>query len=86
MKTALITGITGQDGSYLAQLLLQKDYKVIGLTRSYNNVNTANFKYLNIDGKVGIEECDLLDFSSIIKNLIKYKPLLYWNSQETRYY
>jgi GDPmannose 4,6-dehydratase len=79
MKTALITGITGQDGSYLAQLLLQKNYKVIGLTRSYNNVNTANFKYLNIYGKVEIEECDLLDFSSIIKILIRYKPDEFYN-------
>jgi len=74
MKIALISGITGQDGAYLAQLLVRENYKVIGLTRSYNNFNPTAFKYLGIDGRVDIEECDLLDFSSIIKLLIKYRP------------
>jgi len=79
LKIAFISGITGQDGSYLAQLLLKKDYRVIGLTRSYNNVNTASFKYLGINENVLIEECDLLDFSSIFKLLIKYKPDEFYN-------
>jgi GDPmannose 4,6-dehydratase len=78
-KTAIISGITGQDGAYLSRLLIQKNYTVVGLTRSYNNVNTANFKYLNIDGDIKIEECDLLDFSSIIKILLKYKPDEFYN-------
>lgn len=78
-KTAFITGFTGQDGSYLAQLLVQQNYKVIGLTRSYNNFSPATFKYLKIEGKVIIEECDLLDFSSIIKLLIKYSPTEFYN-------
>jgi GDPmannose 4,6-dehydratase len=79
MKIACITGITGQDGSYLSRRLLQENYKVIGLTRSYNNVNISNFDYLGIKGKIVIEECDLLDFSSIIKVLIKYKPDEFYN-------
>jgi len=79
MKTACITGFTGQDGSYLAQLLIRENYRVIGLTRSYNNINTATFKYLNIEDKVIIEECDLLDFSSIIKILLKYSPDEFYN-------
>lgn len=79
MKTAFITGITGQDGLYLAQLLIEKNYNVIGLTRSYNNFNNKSFKYLNIDKSVTIEECDLLDFSSIIKLLLKYKPSEFYN-------
>ncbi|WP_448699629.1 GDP-mannose 4,6-dehydratase [Mucilaginibacter sp. AW1-3] len=78
-KTACISGITGQDGAYLAQLLLNEGYMVVGLTRSYNNVNFNNFKYLGIDGQIKIEECDLLDFSSIIKILIKYKPDEFYN-------
>ena len=41
MKTALITGITGQDGSYLAELLLEKDYKVIGVARR-SSVSTGS--------------------------------------------
>ncbi len=79
MKTACITGVTGQDGAYLVQLLLNEGYNVIGLTRSYNNINLRNFKYLNIAGQIKIEECDLLDFSSIIKILIKYKPDEFYN-------
>lgn len=79
MKTAIITGITGQDGAYLAQLLINENYKVIGLTRSYNNFNNGGLEYLNIDHKITIEECDLLDFSSIIKLLLKYKPDEFYN-------
>lgn len=79
MKTAIITGITGQDGAYLAKLLINENYKVIGLTRSYNNFNNQGLKYLNIDDKLIIEECDLLDFSSIIKLLLKYKPDEFYN-------
>ncbi|OCX53923.1 GDP-mannose 4,6-dehydratase [Mucilaginibacter sp. PPCGB 2223] len=79
MKIACISGITGQDGPYLAKLLLSEGYTVVGLTRSYNNVNFNNFKYLDIDGQIKIEECDLLDFSSIIKILIKYSPSEFYN-------
>jgi len=79
MKTAIITGITGQDGAYLAELLIKENYQVIGLTRSYNNFNNSNFKYLKIEDNVKMEECDLLDFSSIIKFLLKYKPDEFYN-------
>jgi GDPmannose 4,6-dehydratase len=79
LKVAFISGITGQDGSYLAQLLINENYKVIGLTRSYSNINTSTLKYLGIDGRITIEECDLLDFSSIFKMLIKYKPDEFYN-------
>jgi GDPmannose 4,6-dehydratase len=79
MKTAIISGITGQDGAYLAQLLIEEGYKVIGLTRSYGNFNNSAFKYLNIKDKLTVEECDLLDFSSIIKVLIKFHPDEFYN-------
>lgn len=79
MKTACITGVTGQDGAYLVQLLLSEGYSVIGLTRSYSNIRLKNFEYLNIKEQIRIEECDLLDFSSIIKILIKYKPDEFYN-------
>ncbi len=74
MKTALITGITGQDGSYLAKLLLEKNYKVIGTVRSYRCVNTNNFIYLGIQNDIIIEELDLLDMANIIHLMQKYKP------------
>jgi len=74
MKIALITGITGQDGSYLAELLLKKGYQVIGLTRSSRNVNLENLKYLKIHDKVQVVECDLTDISSIISVFKEYQP------------
>lgn len=77
MKVAFITGITGQDGAYLSQFLLSKNYKVIGITRSYNNSNLSKLKYLGIDKQVQLEECDLADIpvsSASFKNtsLLKF--------------
>jgi len=74
MKTAFITGISGQDGAYLADFLLKKNYKVIGITRDINSTNFDKLKYLNIYNIVTIEACDLLDISSIINLINKYKP------------
>ncbi len=74
MKTAMITGITGQDGAYLAKLLLDKGYKAVGLTRGYNDDSLKKLAYLGIADKVIIEECDLLDISSIMRNISKYQP------------
>jgi GDPmannose 4,6-dehydratase len=79
MKTAIISGITGQDGAYLAKLLAEHNYKIIGLTRSSHNFSIKNFTYLGIKENIIIEECDLLDFSSIIKVLLKYKPDEFYN-------
>ena len=75
MKTAIITGISGQDGAYLASFLIKKDYKIIGITRSHNFDLFRKLDYLNIErNKILIEECDLLDFPSIINLLTKYQP------------
>ncbi len=73
MKRAIITGISGQDGTYLAQLLLSKGYEIIGVVRSYST-SLKNLQCLNIKDKVNIVQSDLGDLSSVI-NLIKdYKP------------
>ena len=69
-KTALITGILGQDGPYLAKLLLEKDYKVYGMIRRYSNPNFENLDYLGITEKVEYVEGDLTDQSSIL-NIMK---------------
>ncbi len=74
MKIAVITGITGQDGPYLAKLLLEKDYKVIGLTRSYNTANLKGLEYLGIKNDVEICECDLTDIPGIMTLFEKYRP------------
>jgi GDPmannose 4,6-dehydratase len=79
MKTAIITGITGQDGAYLSQLLLSKGYKVIGLTRSYVSSNLKGLDYLNIKDQVIIEECDLTDISQIIQIYRKFEPTEIYN-------
>ncbi|TKC00462.1 GDP-mannose 4,6-dehydratase [Pedobacter cryophilus] len=78
-KTAIITGITGQDGAYLAKFLLKKNYRVIGLTRGYSNYNNKNLSYLEISELIEIEECDLLDFSSLFKLMLKYQPDEFYN-------
>ena len=79
MNKAIITGISGQDGSYLAKLLLEKGYQVIGLVRSTTSSNLNGLNYLNIRNKVLIEECDLQDLSQIITCIQKYQPTEIYN-------
>lgn len=69
MKKALITGITGQDGAYLAEFLLNKGYKVYGTYRRLSTPNFWRLQYLNIFEKVELLPCDLLDSFSIIETL-----------------
>lgn len=74
MKVALITGITGQDGAYLTKLLLKKNYKVIGLTRSRKKTGIFGLEYLGVEKSVILEECDLMDLSQVIALFKKYIP------------
>jgi len=74
MKKALITGITGQDGSYLAKFLLNKGYKVFGLFRKTVNKNCENLKYLGINHKINLVDGDLTDEVSLIKAVKKIHP------------
>lgn len=69
-KTALITGILGQDGPYLAKLLLEKDYKVYGLIRRYSNPNFSNTDYLKVTDGIDFVSGDMTDEASMI-NIIK---------------
>lgn len=73
-KTALITGILGQDGPYLAQFLLGKGYKVSGMIRRYSNPNFDNLDYLGITDKVEFIEGDLTDDSSLINIIKNFRP------------
>jgi GDPmannose 4,6-dehydratase len=73
-KTAIITGITGQDGAYLAEYLLKKGYNVVGLTRSYTSAGLSKLTKLGIENMVEVQECDLMDYSSIIRILQKINP------------
>ena len=76
-KCALITGITGQDGSYLAELLLQQGYKVIGMVRRTSTVNFDRIKHIQDD--IEVVQGDLLDQSSLIEILREYRPQEVYN-------
>ena len=73
-KIALITGITGQDGAYLSQFLLQRNYRVIGLIRSSSGSDLYRLRYLNVLHQIELQECDLQDISQLIKIIIDYQP------------
>ncbi len=72
MPKALITGITGQDGSYLAEFLLEKGYTVYGLTRRTSTVNNERIKH--IEDKLELLQGDLLDQSSLVEAINYSKP------------
>ncbi len=71
-KVALITGITGQDGSYLAEFLLEKGYEVHGITRRASISNTARIDHLM--GKIRLHDGDLTDSSSLIRIISLVQP------------
>lgn len=72
MPTGLITGITGQDGSYLAEFLLAKSYRVVGTMRSNGSVNLERIRH--IQEKIEITQADLLDQAQLEQILSKHKP------------
>lgn len=73
-KTALITGILGQDGPYLAKLLLEKGYKVYGLLRRYSNPSFENLDYVGVTKDINFVEGDLTDESSLINVIKNIRP------------
>jgi GDPmannose 4,6-dehydratase len=72
MPTALITGVTGQDGSYLADLLLSKGYQVVGMVRRTSTVTFERIAHIQDD--IAIVQGDLHDQSSLVSLLEEYKP------------
>lgn len=76
---ALITGITGQDGAYLSELLIKNDYTVVGLIRSYSNINIKGLEYLGITNKIQLLECDLTDLSQVISIIKEVQPTHIYN-------
>jgi GDPmannose 4,6-dehydratase len=73
-RTAIITGISGQDGSYLAKLLLGKNYRVIGIRRPNAPNDLWRFSELGISQDVEMLDLDLQDKEEIISALQKVKP------------
>ena len=72
MATALITGITGQDGSYLAELLLEKGYKVVGMLRRSSSVNFGRIDHIRDD--IELAQGDLMDGASMVNVLRDHEP------------
>ncbi|MYC93524.1 MAG: GDP-mannose 4,6-dehydratase [Caldilineaceae bacterium SB0661_bin_32] len=77
MPTALITGVTGQDGSYLAELLLKQGYKVVGMVRRTSTINFDRIRH--IQDEIEIAQGDLLDQLSLISILQAYRPSEVYN-------
>lgn len=77
MPTALVTGITGQDGSYLAELLLAQGYKVIGMVRRTSTINFDRIRHFQEE--VEIVQGDLLDQMSLISILQEHRPSEVYN-------
>ncbi|MBP8788760.1 MAG: GDP-mannose 4,6-dehydratase [Moraxellaceae bacterium] len=73
-RTALICGISGQDGSYLAQLLLQKGYRVIGTSRDAQMSSFRNLTRLGIRDQVEVASMALSDFRSVLQELARFQP------------
>ena len=74
MKTALIIGVSGQDGAYLSKLLLEKGYRIVGTSRDAQVSPFANLTRLGIRSLVATESMALNDFRSVIHILKKVKP------------
>jgi len=76
-KTALITGITGQDGSYLAELLLAEGYRVVGMNR--RSSTDSNERIAHLEGRIELVQGDLLDQASLVAALRDVEPTEVYN-------
>jgi len=74
MKKALITGINGQDGSYLAELLLKKDYEVWGTVKRNSVAENQTSRLDNVYQKIHLEYADLTDLASLVRVIAKVQP------------
>ena len=74
MKKALITGINGQDGSYLAEFLLEKGYEVHGIVRRASISNTAKIDHLLEKNAITLHEGDMTDSSSLVRIISLVQP------------
>ena len=79
MKTALVTGITGQDGSYLAELLLEKGYRVVGLKRRTSLLATDRLDHIYDNPMFCLEYYSLHDPTTLYRLLEKYEPEEFYN-------
>ena len=74
MKKALITGITGQDGAYLTEFLLKKNYEVYGAFRRTSDLNFTRLRHLAVDDKIHFVPLELHEFTNIQRTIEKVRP------------
>ena len=86
MKVALITGITGQDGSYLAEILLEKEYDVWGIIRRSSNINTHRINHLYSNQKLILKYGDLTDSSNLLHILEQIRQKYHSNLERLEIY
>jgi len=79
MKKALICGVSGQDGAYLAQLLLNKGYQVFGGSRDAQMASFRNLEKLGIRNDITVVSVNINDFRSVLQTLQKTKPYEVYN-------
>ena len=79
MKTAMVTGVTGQDGSYLAELLLSKGYRVVGLKRRTSLISTDRIDGIFSNPMFSLEYYSLHDPTTLYRLLEKYEPQEFYN-------
>ncbi len=73
-KTALITGVSGQDGAYLARFLLELGYRVVGSQRRSSSLNTARLAYLGIEKDVEYVDMDLVEITNVMRVVEEFEP------------
>lgn len=78
-KTAFVTGMTGQDGPYLARLLVEKGYQVYGLVKRYSNPNLDNIKWLGIENDIELVTGDITDENSMNHLIRSLQPKEFYN-------
>ena len=78
-KIAFVTGMTGQDGPYLAKHLLEKDYQVYGLVKRYSNPNLGNLAYLGIENDIELITGDITDDANMNHLIKTIRPNEFYN-------
>ena len=78
-KLALVTGVTGQDGSYISDLLLSQGYEVVGLHRRNSTNNFIRISHILNNPNFKLEECDITDSSNVTNIISKYQPHEFYN-------
>ena len=82
MRVAVITGVTGQDGSYMAEFLLKKQYTVIGITRRSSTPNTSRIQHILTNPQFQLRQADMGDFASLLsifQDLVHYERIEVYN-------